>query len=168
METPGSFADRQLVASPRAVAERLNALFPMSERDRQYFTLLYGVLDHRLGELRYVTAGHPAPIIQRHGEPCRHLPVGGFPIGMTDEPNYEERRIDLEGGDRVFIYTDGLIEAADPEEVEFGPDRLALEICSTRDLPLPAGVEAVASTAALWSDGSLGDDLSILAFEIGS
>ena len=166
LDTPGSFADPRLVASPRAVAERLNQLFPMSEQDRQYFTLFYGVLEYETGSLSYVTAGHPAPVLQRPGEGCRHLPVGGFPIGMSMEPNYVERRFDLRTGDRLFIYTDGLIEASDAEGFEFGPDRLAEEIGITRDLSLAAGVEAVAARAALWSDGNLGDDLSILALEL--
>ncbi len=85
---------------------------------------------------------------------------------MAREPNYEERRYDLATGDRLFVYTDGLIEAADSRGREFGPDRLAREIAATRGLPLAACVESVASTAALWSNGALHDDLSILALEI--
>ena len=78
---------------------------------RQYLTLFYGVLHLSTRRLTYVTAGHPAPVLLSDRATCRNLAVGGFPIGMVMQPEYKERTIDLNPGDRLFVYTDGLLEA---------------------------------------------------------
>ncbi len=162
----GSFADGRLVASPKAAVERLNQLFPMREDSRQYFTLFYGVLHLPSSRLRYVSAGHPAPVLARRGEPCSNLKVGGFPVGMARQPEYEEREVQLGTGDRLYIYTDGLLEAADAEGSEFGATRLREQILDGRDLPLRSSVEALEADAKAWAGGRLHDDLSLLALEI--
>jgi sigma-B regulation protein RsbU (phosphoserine phosphatase) len=164
----GSFADRGLVASPKAAAERLNQLFPMNEESRQYFTLFYGVLHLPSRQLRYVAAGHPAPVLLPEDASCRNLLVGGFPIGLAKQPKYEERTADLNPGDRLYLYTDGLLEAADQDGREFGATRLGEEIERHRSLPLEASVQALEATAKGWASGQLHDDLSILALEIAS
>jgi PAS domain S-box-containing protein len=164
----GSFADSRLVSSPKAAVERLNQLFPMRQESRQYFTLFFGVLHLPSRTLRYVTAGHPAPVRSPAEGPCDYLPVGGFPVGMTREPEYREREARLSPGDRLFIYTDGLLEAENPEGREFGAERLSAEIRRRRQLPLADSVEALEATAKRWAGGRLADDLSILALEIGA
>ena len=164
----GSFADSGLVASPKAAAERLNQLFPMNEESRQYFTLFYGVLHLPTRRLSYVTAGHPAPVLLSQGAPCRNLTVGGFPIGMAKQPEYEERTVDLEPGDRLYVYTDGLIEATNEDGCEFGARQLGEEVERGRDLSLEASVETLEATAKGWAGGQLHDDLSILALEISA
>ncbi len=162
----GSFADRRLVCSPKATVERLNQLFPMNLESRQYFTLLYGVLHLPTLQLRYVTAGHPAPVLLPADGPCRNLTVGGFPVGVAKDPDYVERTAQLDPGDRLFIYTDGLLEAADEDGREFGAARLHEEIQRGRDLPLRDGVEALETAAKSWAGGKLPDDLSILGLGV--
>lgn len=164
----GSFADGRLLSSPKAAVERLNQLFPMRAESRQYFTLFFGVLHLPSMTLRYVTAGHPAPLVSPQDGPCRYLPVGGFPVGMAKQPEYQEREVRLRPGDRLYVYTDGLLEAADADGREFGAERLGEEIRQGRDLPLAASVETLETTAKGWAGGRLGDDLSILALEIGA
>jgi PAS domain S-box-containing protein len=162
----GSFADRHVVASPKAAAERLNQLFPMNQESRQYFTLFYGVLHLPTRRLTYVTAGHPAPVLLPDRAQCRNLTVGGFPIGLVEQPEYEERTIDLNPGDRLYLYTDGLLEATNEEGCEFGAERLGEEIQRSGELSLKESVEALEATAKGWAGGRLHDDLSILALEI--
>ena len=104
--------DRSCVP-PSRVAERLNRQFPM-DRTRQYFTLVYGVIDPLTGRFDYVTAGHPSPI---------KLPGGGVPFaggrrrparsGCSTTRRTKTRRSTLEPGDRLYFYTDGVIEALD-------------------------------------------------------
>ena len=164
----GSFTDGRLLVSPKAAVERLNHLFPMREDSRQYFTLFYAVLHLPSGRVRYVTAGHPAPVLSSAEGGCRNLTVGGFPVGLARQPEYVEREVSLEPGDRLYVYTDGLIEAEDADGREFGAGRLAREIDSSRGLRLRESVEAVRSAARGWSGGRLRDDLSILALEMGA
>ena len=153
-----------VVVPPARVAERLNRQFPM-DRTGQYFTLVYGVIEPLSGRFEYVMAGHPAPVIlPRAGAP---FPVegAGLPIGMIDDATYSDATLALGPGDRLYFYTDGAIEALDSSEEEFGQLRLLDSIARRRDLPLRAGLDAVAADVRAWCGGRLKDDVSLLAVE---
>jgi len=152
------------MVSPSLVAERLNRQFPM-DRTRQYFTLVYGVMDQTTGQFRYVMAGHPAPILLRRGQPPVTAPGAGLPIGMMDDAAFEEETLTLEPGDRLYFYTDGAIEALDADEAEFGHERLLGEIARWRDRPLQESLDLMAEAIRGWCGGSLQDDVSLLAVE---
>jgi sigma-B regulation protein RsbU (phosphoserine phosphatase) len=152
------------VVSPSRVAERLNRQFPM-DRTRQYFTFVYGVFEPSRGGFRYVMAGHPAPIfLPRTGTPGP-LPGAGLPIGMIEHATYVDETVNLLPGDRLYLYTDGVIEALDAFEQEFGYERLIAEIDRQRDRPLHAGLDVIADLVREWSGGQLRDDVSLLAIE---
>jgi sigma-B regulation protein RsbU (phosphoserine phosphatase) len=152
------------VVPPSRVAERLNRQFPM-DRTRQYFTLVYGVYDRAEGVFQYVMAGHPAPIlVPREGAP---VPVGGggLPIGMMDDATFEDETVNLAPGDRLYFYTDGVIEALDASEQEFGFERLMAALDRRREKPLHAGLTEVADLVRSWSGDQLRDDVSLLGVE---
>jgi sigma-B regulation protein RsbU (phosphoserine phosphatase) len=152
------------VVRPALVAERLNRQFPM-DRSRQYFTFVYGVMEPSSGEFRYVIAGHPAPVLlPRDGAPFA-VPGRGFPIGMLDDAVFEDERLTLEPGDRLFFYTDGVVEALNGAGDEFGLDRLFAGMVRHRDRPLGAGLDLVATEVRDWCGGRPRDDVSLLAVE---
>jgi len=153
-----------VVVPPSRVAERLNRQFPM-DRTRQYFTLVYGVIDPLTGRFDYVTAGHPSPIKLPGGGVPFAVEGAGLPIGMLDEAAYDDVTLTLEPGDRLYFYTDGVIEALDAHDAEFGHPRLLEAIAARRGLPLRAGLEAVAAEVRAWCGGRLRDDVSLLAVE---
>jgi sigma-B regulation protein RsbU (phosphoserine phosphatase) len=153
-----------VVVPPARVAERLNRQFPM-DRTRQYFTLVYGVIDPLSGRFEYVMAGHPAPVVlPRAGAP---FPVegAGLPIGMIDDATYADATLTLGPGDRLYFYTDGVIEALDANDAEFGQQRLLDAMVSVRERPLRAGLDAIAADVRAWCGGQLRDDVSLLAVE---
>ena len=152
------------VVPPARVAERLNRQFPM-DRTRQYFTCVYGVLDRDQTRFRYVMAGHPAPVLVPKGGPAVQLPGRGLPIGMIEEASYDDETATLGPGDRLYFYTDGVIEALDGAEQEFGYLRLVAEIDRLRTVPLREGLNHLADTVRDWSGGQLRDDVSLLAVE---
>jgi PAS domain S-box-containing protein len=152
------------VVAPSRVAERLNRQFPM-DRTRQYFTLVYGVFDPAHGRFRYVMAGHPAPIVLPRTGPPAPLHGRGVPIGMIEHTTFDDEAIILEPGDRVYFYTDGVIEALDAAEQEFGYARLMTEIARLRNDPLRRGLDVIADIITAWSGGQLRDDASLLAIE---
>jgi sigma-B regulation protein RsbU (phosphoserine phosphatase) len=152
------------VVSPARVAERLNRQFPM-DRTRQYFTLVYGVVDPSSGRFQYVMAGHPPPVLLPRAGPPIVVEGAGLPIGMIEEAVFEDESLVLEPGDRLYFYTDGVIEALNGDEEEFGPARLLDEIARWRDHPLRAGLDRVAATVRAWCGGRLKDDVSLLAVE---
>jgi PAS domain S-box-containing protein len=156
--------DGPVPVSPARLAGRLNRQFPM-ERTRQYLTLAYGAYDGREGRLRYVVAGHPAPLLLRRGERPAPLPGRGLPIGMFESASWEEQSVSLEPGDRVYLYTDGVTEAVDAAETEFGPARLMAEIEAAREQPLREGLDRIVDEVRRWAGGSPKDDVSLLAFE---
>lgn len=152
------------VVAPSRVAERLNRQFPM-DRTRQYFTLVYGVFDPAHGRFHYVMAGHPAPIVLPRTGPPAPLQGRGLPIGMIEHTSFDDEAIILEPGDRVYFYTDGVIEALDAAEQEFGHARLMTEIARLRNDPLQGGLDVIADIVTDWSGGQLRDDASLLAIE---
>ena len=152
------------VVAPSRVAERLNRQFPM-DRTRQYFTLVYGVFDPVQGRFSYVMAGHPAPIVQPRTGPAAPLQGRGLPIGMIEHATFEDEALTLQPGDRLYFYTDGVIEALNASEQEFGHARLMSEIGRLRDHPLHQGLDVIADLVTDWSGGHLADDVSLLAIE---
>jgi len=158
--------DRNLV-SPSGVAAKLNELFAFNPRTAQFFTLLYGLLDTDERTFRYVSAGHLPPIrVPRQGQPTR-LSSDGFPIGLLPERTWVDRLVHLDGGDRVYFYTDGLVEAASRDDVEFGMDRLTDLLASLRSQSLETGLDRVLRVVDDWTGPTpLEDDASILVVEI--
>jgi sigma-B regulation protein RsbU (phosphoserine phosphatase) len=152
------------VVAPSRVAERLNRQFPM-DRTRQYFTLVYGVVEPDPCRFRYVMAGHPAPIVLPRIGPAAQLHGAGLPIGMIEYATFEDEAVTLRPGDRLYFYTDGVIEALNESEEEFGHARLMTEIERMRDRPLWEGLDVIAEVVTGWSGGHLADDASLLAIE---
>lgn len=155
------------IAAPAEVAHALNERLPFDLDTRQYLTLFYGVLDVESRRLRYVSAGHPPAVLARSGAEPRLLPAEGLPIGLIDEVEHDEHEVELAAGDRLYLYTDGLLEAARPDDAEFGPQRLLDRIARLRSEPLKQGVEELPRAARRWTGRpSFDDDVSVLAFEI--
>jgi len=152
------------VVPPSRVAERLNRQFPM-DRTRQYFTFVYGVFDGSQGRFDYVLAGHPAPILLPRTGPPAPLHGRGLPIGMIENATYDDETVILQPGDRLYFYTDGVVEALDASEQEFGSLRLMAEVDRLRDRPLREGLDHVANLVQDWSGDHLRDDVSLLAIE---
>jgi PAS domain S-box-containing protein len=155
------------IVPPAEVAEILNRQFPMDLDTAQYFTILYGIIDVKSGELRYVSAGSP-PIVHlpKDHEP-KFLYAAGYPIGISDEPDYEEKRLQLNPGDRLYLYTDGIPDAMNRSEIDFGMDRLGKVLSESRELTLDQSLGAVIDQLRDWmGDGSFQDDVTFLGVEV--
>jgi sigma-B regulation protein RsbU (phosphoserine phosphatase) len=105
------------------LVQRLNALIYRTARGRKYATFFFGRYTPSTGHLRYVNAGHNAPFVAAPDGP-RELPSTGRPIGLFPDSTYVEMHVDVPPGSTLFLFTDGLNEAADPDDDEFGMDRL--------------------------------------------
>lgn len=90
----------------------------------RYATLFYGVFDGATRRLRYVNAGHTPPIVIRRNGSIDTLGTGGAPVGMFPDSSYDEGAVQLDPGDVVITYTDGVIEAANQFGEEWGVQRL--------------------------------------------
>lgn len=159
--------DGHRIESPAGVVARLNREFRMDERTRQYFTIFYAILDEETREFRYVAGGHAGPIWMRPGSSPDLHEATGPPVGLLPAAPYREHVLLLEPGHRLYLYTDGLIEAEDPNGEEFGRLRLRRAIEDAASLPLAESLESVLSAVDFWCQRSdADDDISMLALEI--
>lgn len=153
--------------SPAQIATELNRRFPFDTERQQFFTFLYGVLDTRNHTFQYTSAGHP---------PLLHLPSNGtpqisratgFPIGVMEDPGYENHTLSLQPGDRLYLYSDGVIEAGENRNCAWGVPGLAEFVQQHRHLPLPETLDHIVTEARTrHGAATLPDDLSLLALEL--
>lgn len=116
----------------------------MFQRHQHFFTMLYLTLNVRTGLVRFYRAGHTEPLLLRPGQPPRYLEGGGSLIGFQMPRNPDEmREIQLQPGDRLIIYSDGVNEACNAAKEEFGFDRLAQFLASRDEAPLSEAFSAL-------------------------
>ena len=96
----------------------------------RYATVFYGIFDGATRTLRFVNAGHTPPIVLRRNGSIDTLETGGAPIGMFPDLSYEEGAVQLDPGDVVITYTDGVVEAANQSGEEWGVQRLLKAIAA--------------------------------------
>jgi PAS domain S-box-containing protein len=157
---------RRKVREPADVARELNRRFYLEQDRNPFFTLVYGVLDADRGILSLVRAGHPHPLFVRSEGTVRILQPEGFAIGLFPraEPAVEEVRFSK--GDRLLLYSDGLVDAMSPAGERFGTSRLADLAKRHRTTGLREMVEAIdAEVMAFRGASAFADDVSMLVVE---
>jgi hypothetical protein len=113
----------QSYSSPGEMLQRVNeALFPYIPPN-MFVTCFYCILDPESGSLTYANAGHDLPYLHRNGD-AEELRARGMPLGLIPGMSYEEGEASLREGNCVLFYSDGLVEAHDPEGEMFGFPRL--------------------------------------------
>src|SRR5215218_6192 len=121
-------ASAQRLDSPGEVLKRVNDVIVRDIQPNMFITCLYAILDPETGLLRYANAGHDLPYRRRRtsngGGGAEELRATGMPLGLLPGMSYEEKEIILERGDSVLFYSDGLVEAHDPQRDMFGFPRL--------------------------------------------
>lgn len=116
LRTAALFTGSDLAALLKVVNHEAYA---SSHTDR-YATLFYGVYDSQARTLRYVNAGHNPPAVLRQDGSAHWLEPTGAPVGIFPDTHYQERFLQLHPGDLVIAYTDGVVEATNPGEEEWG------------------------------------------------
>jgi serine phosphatase RsbU (regulator of sigma subunit) len=111
-------------SSPGEVLERVNETLVARIPSNMFVTCFYAILDPESGTLRYANAGHDLPYLRRRGGECEELRARGMPLGLMPGMGYEQKELVLEGGEAALFYSDGLVEAHDPEGGMFGFPRL--------------------------------------------
>jgi serine phosphatase RsbU (regulator of sigma subunit) len=103
---------------------KANAFLGDNNAGQLFATVLYAAYDPRSGALEYCNCGHLPGLIRRPGGVVETLPVGGLPVGLFEPMKMTVHKAQLQPGDLLFLYTDGVTEAEDPDALQFGEDRL--------------------------------------------
>jgi sigma-B regulation protein RsbU (phosphoserine phosphatase) len=129
----------------------------------QYVTAAYLFIDTRSALMRYAAAGHPYMLHLPHGRgDIREVEKNGLVLGFMGAIGYEELEQPLEAGDRLLLYTDGLVEATNDSEEFFGLERVKRALAAGAALPPDAAADALLDTMNAWSGQPPNDDLTIV------
>jgi serine phosphatase RsbU (regulator of sigma subunit)/predicted ester cyclase len=110
--------------SPGEVLEQVNETLLARIPSNMFVTCFYAILEPERGLLSYANAGHDLPYMRKQGGECEELRARGMPLGLMSGMSYEEKQIVLQEYAVALLYTDGLVEAHDPEGEMFGFPRL--------------------------------------------
>jgi sigma-B regulation protein RsbU (phosphoserine phosphatase) len=135
------------------------------QSDGMYVTLFYGILDTRNGQLDYCNAGHhPAYVFSRSGGLRTAAQGGGLPAGLFEGAQYEGGNLQLNRGDALLLYTDGVTEAFDATGAMFDDARLAQAIDEVIDAPVEEIVKNVTGKVkAFEGSAPQSDDVTVMA-----
>ena len=109
--------------SPGKVLAQVNETLVARIPSNMFVTCFYAILDPKSASLRYANAGHDLPYLHQGGE-AKELRARGMPLGLMPASSYEEKDIVLDAGESILFYSDGLVEAHDPEGHMFSFPRL--------------------------------------------
>jgi len=148
---------------PADLVARLNVQVSRHSPGSRFITLFYGVYNARAGELTYVNAGHPPPLVLRSNDSIDRLERGGTALGMFEHSTYVTGHARLQPDDLLAIYSDGITEAENPTGRPF--DEAGLESALRRhrhDSVSAIGEAMVAAVEKHTGDAHLADDLTVL------
>src|SRR5882762_3574003 len=152
--------------SPEALCARLNALLCRNIASDRFVTLFYAHLDGPARQLRYVSAGHNPPFVLHRDGSHERLREGGLVLGVFANQSFKSGTVQLQSGDRMVLYTDGVTEASNSEDEEFGEDRV-LQVLQQD--PTRTAVEIqknILQAAAQFSRGPWQDDATLLVIAV--
>ncbi|MBI3395375.1 MAG: SpoIIE family protein phosphatase [Spirochaetia bacterium] len=131
-----------------------------------FLTAWYGIYNPETRGLIYATAGHPAPILERNREGVFQTSKGPA-LGWLNQAIMKDTTITLERGDRLYIYSDGLTEAANSKGIMFEDQGLVASILRMADLPLGVTVnQAVSDAREFQGGGVFQDDVTLVGMEV--
>jgi phosphoserine phosphatase RsbU/P len=153
------------IVSPCEVLRNLDREYPF-ERFSKFFSISYLVLNCQTGHLRFSSAGHPPPFLIRTDGTVRELDAGGTLIGIGTGVDFEEGAADLEKGDRIFLYTDGIPERANAKGELFGIERLREKLTAIPRAGLASLLDGLMVTLDSFATHQpAADDITICALE---
>ena len=144
----------------------VNRVLLESQGRSRFVTAVFGLLDMKSGVLQYVNCGHNPPLLARADGSHTWLDCGGPALGLGLGGACEEGRVDLQAGDVLALYTDGVVEPANAEDEEFGNERLRRVVTESAHLPAANVVLAVVeATRRFTKRESYDDDFTLVVLK---
>jgi len=148
--------------SPRELVAKVNRVMWANTAEDKFITLFYAVVDAEARILQFTNAGHNAPVLTRQDGTQMRLEEGGLILGTFQEAAYEQGQIDLRPEDRLVMFTDGITEAVNQEEEEFGEQRLVAASLRGRRLSAEALHRFLLDLVTEFCGGEFEDDATVL------
>jgi len=158
----GALSGMTTGSDPVRVFNHINRFLCEHAEVGRYATMFFGILD-RDGQLVFINAGHPSPLILRRGKVTELFSEGSFPVGLIPEANFTAATVNLEPSDTLILFSDGVTEAMDPEEQLFGVPRLQEVLSGQHNVPLEELQKAILDSVQTFTRGaSQADDITVL------
>jgi serine phosphatase RsbU (regulator of sigma subunit) len=149
------------------LAAKMNRFLHQSTNANSYATFFYAQIDESGRRLRYVNAGHLPPYLLRSASSIQELATGGAVIGLFPQMTYEEGTVDLQPGDVLVAFTDGVTEAMNASDEEFGEERLKEILRQVVHLPVNEIAAGISQALKSWiKDAAQYDDLTFVVMKV--
>ena len=158
------------VRNPALVLQRMN-LGLSGQLNNEFITAGYLGIDLKLKKLTYSSAGHPPLILYRRSkDEIKEISVPGIPMGIFPETSFNDTKIQLKSGDRLVLYTDGIMDVVNPGGELFGKHRFMDLIQQTKNFLSDDAVDAMIEQLHAWSgkkeDEAHEDDITLIIFDM--
>jgi len=149
-------------AQPAELCQQVNRILCGNIAEGRFISFFYCTFDNDIGALTFANAGHYPPILIRADGSVERLEPGGPVLGVMADASYEQGRALIGAGDRLVLFTDGITEARDRADAEFGEARLIALAVENRACSAPALQARLAEAFALFTGGSFQDDATLI------
>jgi serine phosphatase RsbU (regulator of sigma subunit) len=158
----GALSGMTIGTDPVRLIQHINRFLCEHAQIERYATMFLGIL-HSNGELVHICAGHPSPLVVRRNQATELVAKPDFPIGLMPDATFAATTTKLEDGDTLVLFTDGVTEAANPDQELFGEARLRDSLAGQKDASLEQLQKAVLQSIASFTSGaSQSDDITLL------
>jgi sigma-B regulation protein RsbU (phosphoserine phosphatase) len=155
--------------SLEVLALSLNEMIYNDTKSEKYLSAFLGLVDTRRNGLHYINAGHVPPIlVDGSAGTYSFLEEGGTVIGLFPKTDYTRGTAQLKTGDILVCCTDGILEACDEKDEEFGSEKLAASVLKHREESAQGIIESVLAEVNLWCHGVQADDKVLMVMKVNS
>ena len=155
-------------STPARILNRSNKFLNEDIESNRYVTMFYSIINTENYKLKFAKAGHNPPIwYKAKDKSLEYLEIEGFPLGMFDFSFYEDDEIQMEEGDKLIFYTDGITESMNDKNEEYTLERLGKFVQDFSEFDSKSLVERLMMDVDKFSQGCLQhDDLTIIVLSI--
>jgi sigma-B regulation protein RsbU (phosphoserine phosphatase) len=149
------------------VLSRVNRQLSQDNPSLMFVTLFLGILNVRTGEFEYSSGGHDPPYVLSAGGEIQPLELtDGVMLGVTEDLNYQSKKNQLQKGETIFLYTDGVTEAKNPDDQLFSDARLQQMLTRLQEKSTTDIIQSIRSEIEIFSEGTPQyDDITMLALK---
>jgi serine phosphatase RsbU (regulator of sigma subunit)/putative methionine-R-sulfoxide reductase with GAF domain len=152
-------------SSPSQALVRANRWIARDSESGMFVTIFYGVVEPISGRLIYCCAGHNPPLLFCYDGSVKELSTPGIALGVLEEIQLGQAEVEFHAGDLLVCYTDGVTEAFDDANEQFGVPRLIEVVQRHRNEPATAIVEAINTAMYAFTNGVIYDDVTLMVIK---